>query len=415
MTNMIALLRAIAIFIVGVVVSIFIISSNPTIEGMPSDLPNGLTDTETSLELTDSQKESPAPNTEASNDDGTGGAAGTLKETVAQPEIPDKIVEEEGEANEPKIMIDTGVEIIDLTTELIELLTIPPVQEITLSTSELNTKIRDALVNIICTTKVSGSINPITGSGVIIDERGVIVTNAHIAQYYLLKDYSTPDFLDCTIRTGSPAVNAYRAELLFISSDWINDNYQKITQSNPKGTGENDFALLLITETTKPGTTLPDKFPFVAPDTREQEPQPKDSVIVASYPAGFLGGISIQKELYAVSTITQVTEVFTFKEISLDLFSVGGNIVAQKGSSGGGIVSTAGRLLGIVVTASEGTQTDDRDLRAITFSHINKSLKEQAGVDLNGYLFGGLLGKSIQFIALIAPLLTVLLESALNN
>jgi len=67
------------------------------------------------------------------------------------------------------------------------------------------------------------------------------------------------------------------------------------------------------------------------------------------------------------------------------------------------------------VTASEGTQTDDRDLRAITLSHINKSLEEQAGVDLNGYLFGGLLGKSVQFRTLIAPLLTTLLENALDN
>jgi len=270
-------------------------------------------------------------------------------------------------------------------------------------------------VNIICTTKQGGLLNPITGSGIIIDEGGVILTNAHIAQYYLLRDYIVEDYLDCTIRTGSPAVNTYKAELLFISSTWIRDNFQKISESNPKGTGENDFALLLITDVTKPQATLPSTFSYVIPDLRDMEPEVGDSAIVAGYPAGFLGGTSIQKELYAVTTIANIMEVFTFDQNTLDLFSVGGNIAAQKGSSGGGILGREGGLLGIVVTASNAAQTDDRDLRAITLSHINRSLKKETGISLNNYLLGGLLGKSLQFRAIVAPNLTILLENALTN
>ena len=139
-------------------------------------------------------------------------------------------------------------------------------------------------------------------------------------------------------------------------------------------------------------------------------------MVAAGYPAGFLGGTSIQKDLHAVSTVTQIEKVFTFKENTLDLFSVGGSIAAQKGSSGGGVVSLTGKLLGIVVTASEEVQTDDRDLRAISSFHINESMKnDTGGVDLNNYLLGDLFAKSLQFKNIIAPGLTALLESAFLN
>ena len=71
------------------------------------------------------------------------------------------------------------------------------------STDAVNQEARAALVNILCETS-SGSLHPVSGSGVIIDPRGVILTNAHVAQYVLLA--SQPNVgLTCMIRTGSPA------------------------------------------------------------------------------------------------------------------------------------------------------------------------------------------------------------------
>lgn len=326
-------------------------------------------------------------------------------EEKPQEEAPENTIEEEVVVVES----GSGINIMD------SIITIPPIQtEIKTSISEVNQKTREALVNILCTSRQGGSFQPITGSGVIIDDRGVILTNAHIAQYYLLRDYIATDFLECTIRTGSPARNAYKAELLFISSLWIKDNYQKIALSNPRGTGEDDFALLLITETTN-GDPLPQIFPALSPDMRGIKPKTGDTVVVAGYPAGFLGGIAIQKDLYAISTITKVMDIFTFEKNTLDLFSVGGNIAAQKGSSGGAIASSENRLLGIIVTASEAKQTDDRDLRAISLYHVNESLKKDSGIDLDSYLFGNLLQKSNQFNQVVSPGLTKLLEDALNQ
>ena len=73
---------------------------------------------------------------------------------------------------------------------------------------------RPALVNILCRPRGAGPIaSPISGSGVIIDPRGVILTNAHVAQYVLLSQSPQIDLV-CTIRALSPARPLWKAEAL---------------------------------------------------------------------------------------------------------------------------------------------------------------------------------------------------------
>lgn len=281
------------------------------------------------------------------------------------------------------------------------------------SFSEINTTAREALVNIFCTTKSGGSFKPITGSGVIIDERGVILTNAHVAQYFLLKDYLIEDFVDCIIRTESPARSRYKAIPIFISPSWIKENANEITQQAPKGTGEDDYALLLITGRTNINENLPETFSFISPEYNSGKIEVGDNVLLAAYPAGFLGGISITKDLYIGSTVTQIMEVFTFREGTLDLFSVGGSVVAQQGSSGGAVVGADGKLLGIIVTSSAAENTQNRDLRAITIGHINRSFVKDTGFDLHTLFSGDLKAEANAFNENIAPRLTQLLADEL--
>src|SRR3989344_7756180 len=70
----------------------------------------------------------------------------------------------------------------------------------TKSQEVINDETRAALVNILCTPQTG--INGISGSGVVIDSRGVILTNAHVGQYFLLRDYLTPGNITCTVRIG---------------------------------------------------------------------------------------------------------------------------------------------------------------------------------------------------------------------
>ena len=281
------------------------------------------------------------------------------------------------------------------------------------SFNEINKATRSALVNILCTTKRSGLFNPLSGSGVVIDPHGVILTNAHVAQYFLLKDYLMQDFVECIIRTGEPARNAYRAKLLYISPLWIQANASLIVEDEPTGTGENDFALLLITGSINAEQPLPEAFPFLPLDERTNEKEFAGEVIVAGYPAGFLSGISIQRELYPATTVVPIGKIFGFSELIPDLFSVGGSLLAQKGSSGGAVVSDRGKLLGLIVTSTDAATTGERDLRAITMGHVMRSFRKESGRELRELFASDLAASSADFNRNVAPALTELLEKSL--
>lgn len=285
--------------------------------------------------------------------------------------------------------------------------------------AQLNEAARKVVVNVFCLTKTTGVFDPITGSGVIIDERGVILTNAHVAQYLLLKDYLVKDFLHCVIRGGSPAIPLYKAELLYMPAAWIEKNAQNIKLDSPTGTGENDYALLLIAESTRAGEPLPESFPSIEFDALNEDMRINDPVLLASYPAGFLGGFDITRNLWITSSVASIMKLYTFQDVfpyTLDGFSVGGTVLAQAGASGGGVFSLkSGKLIGLLSTSVLEGSTDKRDLRAISLFHINESIKKYTGEDLRTFLSGDLKQKSTEFNRTINPTLTKMITDELDK
>lgn len=249
--------------------------------------------------------------------------------------------------------------------------------------NKINDQTRAALVNILCVSKNGDVFQPLSGSGVFMDPRGVILTNAHVAQYVLLSGGDIKsNLLDCTVRVGNPAVNRYRAEVLFISPKWIAENAKNLLAESPKEDGEHDYALLIVTGVTNPGTELPVSFPFVPLRENPLEVDTKNAFLAAGYPAGFLGGIAVQRELYSVSSFATIQSRYTFVENTLDIVGLGGNLLAQKGSSGGALVDYEGALSGLITTALVEGNTDTRDVRALTTDYINRAFTEEAGFPL---------------------------------
>ncbi len=247
---------------------------------------------------------------------------------------------------------------------------------------KINTEARKTTINILCTTKYN-DLSPISGTGVLINSQGLILTNAHIAQYFLLKDFGEKDYLKCIGRTGSPAYPKYNLELVYISPNWVEENKAILKDKDPQGTGKDDFAFIRITETLNP--TKNETIPYIQPSIRENI-KIGEPVLLASYPAGFLGGLSILRDLNIVSSITNIQDVFTFKEETIDVISVGGTVVSQKGSSGGLVVDKNSLLIGIITTSSNGETTSTRNLNAITTPYINRSLQKEISLDLISFL-----------------------------
>lgn len=260
----------------------------------------------------------------------------------------------------------------------------PPVVSVVAPDWEkINTDTRGALANILCTAKDGDQFKPLSGTGVFIDPRGVILTNAHVAQYLLLMGGDeASNLLECTIRVGNPAENRYRADTLFISPHWIEENAKNLLEENAKERGDYDYALLIVTGATNPEAKLPDSFPALPLREEPLNPDTKDAFLAAGYPAGFLGGIATQRALWSTASFATITERYTFTADTLDLVGLGGSILAQKGSSGGALVDYEGGLAGLIVTATLEGATDARDIRALTTDYINRAFTEEASFPL---------------------------------
>ena len=156
-------------------------------------------------------------------------------------------------------------------------------------TSLYTTDPLEAIVNIFCTFITPTSIRTTTGTGFFVHSDGVIITNAHVAQYLLLESTDLLGNAECTVRKGNPAVAAYRAELLYIPPAWVQKNAALIDAAAPMGTGGRNYALLYGSGslTSEP---LPARFPALNLAT---ESMPRSSaglaVTVAGYPAVNIG------------------------------------------------------------------------------------------------------------------------------
>ncbi len=259
-----------------------------------------------------------------------------------------------------------------------------------LSGSALDIITRAAMVNILCIVNNGQSVS---GTGVVIDERGVVLTNAHVGQYVLLSEVSQN--ITCTARVGAPAQSAWKLRTLFMPSTWVDAHAKDLRSPQPTGTGEHDYSLLLLAPL--PTVSTPPPIRHLAYDTREGVPFEGDPVLLASYPAGFVGGFIVMNNLYPTTTFGAIRKLYTFKNSSIDLLSLRGAILAQGGSSGGAVVNMWGNLVGLIVTTSEGETTADRDLRAISTAHIDRSIREHTGMGLNEFLNGDILEHANDF------------------
>lgn len=265
--------------------------------------------------------------------------------------------------------------------------------------------LEEALVNVYCTVWANGAQRNIVGSGVFIDSRGVILTNAHLAQFLLLEE-ENEEPSRCVIRTGSPAAAAYEAEVLYVSPVWIAQNAHQLYADRPIGTGERDFALLYVTRTlaATPATTFP-ALPFSSVTRSLMDVE----VLAAGYPAPETVSPS-QEELFSRIATTSVAKLFTFSENGpVDLVSVAPSEVGYHGSSGGPLVDEDGRILGLIVTRGNVEAEGERSLRAITIPYISRALEEETGLDLRETLTGDLELRARTFRETVAPNLRALL------
>lgn len=264
--------------------------------------------------------------------------------------------------------------------------------------------LEEALVNILCTVRTTEAVRTISGSGVFIDSQGVILTNAHLAQFLLLNDDEAHTSATCTIRQGDPATPRYRAALLYLSPVWLVENAHQLYAKVPVGTGARDFALLLVTEAL--GGALPDSFPALplASSAYRFDAAP---VTAAGYPTAH---IDHPETLAATVASTTITQLYTFDNGTVDVIALAPSSVGEQGASGGPVLDHRGVAIGLIVTRGN-TKTDGaQSLRALTIPYIDRTLTKETGLGLERTLSGDLPLRAQVFTDTLLPPLRTTLE-----
>ena len=278
----------------------------------------------------------------------------------------------------------------------------PVEQKIEQKETTISSSIENVSVNILCLRQTGNKINLATGSGVIISSSGVVLTNSHVAQHFLLKDAG----YKCSIRRENIPLYGFNAVPLYISEGWIEENYKQINNSSPTGTGKYDYALLLITSNTNPTISLP-KFPSLKLNTSSNFLSVGDNVSVAGYPSVMTTSLEIAKNSSLVLDQAKIREVFTLGNNTVDVVSTTDTKVAQRGASGGGLFKN-NELGGIVVSTNHGSSPGNFVVNVLTLDYINRELKNETGKTLSEFLSSDLSKQSKDFET-VAPRLTELL------
>lgn len=247
-------------------------------------------------------------------------------------------------------------------------------------------KLLEATVNLYCRVKVGNKEVSTTGSGILIDPRGIILTNAHVAQYFLLNGEDSKLKAECSVRIGSPAKEKYLAEVLYISNEWLQVNAEKSVKESAKSTGEHDFALLYITKAKR--GKLPTTFPTmplgIATSIKKGE-----VVTATGYPTGNLKYKEVKNKLKVQIASTTITGLQTFNTNTVDLITLSRSKLASTGVSGGPVMSS-NSVTGIVTTMSSSKSKEGASLRAITLSYINRAVTAETGLPIAALYSGDL-------------------------
>ncbi len=281
----------------------------------------------------------------------------------------------------------------------------------TIDATDTNTYTRDpleALVNIFCTYADGEQTRVITGTGFMVDSDGIILTNAHVAQYLLLEDVLGE--AECIIRTGNPATPAYAVSLLYISPAWVLYNADQFRADRPTGTGERDYALLYVTAglDNKP---IPRTFPAlkIVEDELPVVMQPTD-VLAAGYPAETIYAENdADAALIPRVAPSSIAALMTYGTNTVDVFTISGSAIGEQGSSGGPIIYPSGEVVGMISTRGDDATYGEGSLRALTLPYIARTYQEETKTTFTQGLSGNLPARAAIFKETLTPLLQTLL------
>lgn len=246
---------------------------------------------------------------------------------------------------------------------------IPPPE--ILSSGDIYGLLDTAVVQIIC------QLGPnlfVSGSGVIVSDQGIILTNAHVVK----------DAMDCVFRAENPAASEGKVKVVYVG-----DTENKISGTNiPK----EDFAFLKITDLTD-RSPLKRPFKFLKLNAHFA-PQIGDGFYLAAYASELIGKGGIMSGTQnLVFTTASALDLFATDDAAKvpEVIELSGNISTQEGSSGSPIISPRdGSVVALVFGQDKGddatVDTSKRKEFAFLVSYIDSVIRREKGKSLQDFV-----------------------------
>lgn len=233
---------------------------------------------------------------------------------------------------------------------------------------------RNTTVNLACVRKDGSTLRITSGSGVVISPDGLILTDAHVAYFFLLGE----DGVGCSITHPSFPIFGYPGQVVYISPDWVRKNRAVIGGTHTTASGEEDYAFVAFAPNSAPASLGALRYAPIS--LSEPVAETGDRLTVAGYP-----GAAATPEGYGSSSRlkvdeVQVEDVDSFGGSSVDIVQTSRTDVAGSGSSGGGAF-LRGKLAGITVTIYR--LGSGYGINSLSLPWINRDLKRDAGVSIS--------------------------------
>ena len=227
-----------------------------------------------------------------------------------------------------------------------------------LTDQEFYTRFASSVIQIFCATQDQY----FSASGVIVNERGLVITNAHVAEIVAKVGES-----HCQARHGNPASSFAGLTSVFIANTSAKIDDTEVPQ--------HDFAFFKMVHPSESFTTAT---PTVA------VARPGDLFLTLGYPSEFLESISATNNANLVFSLLTVHDLADIDNdpTTAEGYLFHGGIALQQGSSGTPLFTRSGEVAGLIFATTKATTTAERDGVALMTPYIDRELKKETGQGL---------------------------------
>lgn len=233
-----------------------------------------------------------------------------------------------------------------------------------LSDRELYERLSPAIIQIFCATPEELS----TASAAIVNERGLVLTNAHVAE--IVRGAGEAN---CQARRGSPADPFAKIQILYVA-----DTSEKIPDTK---IAQRDFAFLRLVEP---------KAAFGVAAVSLAEAAEGETLLTLGYPSEFLASIAASANSNLVFSTLRVDGLADLdgERATAEGYVSKGGLVLQQGSSGTALFRRDGMIVGLIFATTKGATTAEREGIALTTAFIDRALKRETKEGLLEFIAG---------------------------